>query len=164
MAGMDNSDYTDRSSLSGKHSSHYAALVLFQDATVSTPQQKPPVSSTGVSRDDPILQTKLPCQEVPAHNKPVVRPSLPPDMILNPEHKQAELLDMQGARTTSSKREFAISLIRRGAATEDPLIWAGVHAHGVHVCWFSTSHTQPNHGTCYSQALLEELPECPQTT
>ena len=35
MAGIDNSDYVDRSSLSDTDSSHYAALVLFQDSTVN---------------------------------------------------------------------------------------------------------------------------------
>ena len=74
MAGMDNSDYADKSSLSGTKGSHYAALVLFQDATVNRPLHKPPVSTTGLSRSDPIMRTRLPCQEVPHHAKPVCSP------------------------------------------------------------------------------------------
>ncbi|KAH3861172.1 hypothetical protein DPMN_024100 [Dreissena polymorpha] len=42
MAGMDNSDYADKSSISGTEGSHYAALVIFQDATVNRPLSKPP--------------------------------------------------------------------------------------------------------------------------
>ncbi len=127
MAGMDNSDYADKSSLSGTESSHYAALVLFQDATVSRPLHKPPVSSTGLSHNDSILQRSLPCQEVPAHVKPVVRPVLPPDMMLHPENKQAMLLDMQTAKNKAAKTEFLISLICLGESVEDPHIWAAVH-------------------------------------
>ncbi len=104
MAGMDNSDYADKSSLSGTESSHYAASVLFQDATINMPLHKPSVSSTGLSHANPILRTKLPCQEVPPHAKPVVRPTLPPDMLLHPENKQAMLLDMQTARSVAAKR------------------------------------------------------------
>ena len=49
MAGMDNSDYADKLSLSGTQGSHYAALVLFQDVKINRPLHKPPVSSTGLS-------------------------------------------------------------------------------------------------------------------
>ncbi|KAL8619946.1 hypothetical protein ACOMHN_015228 [Nucella lapillus] len=128
MGGMDNSDYADKSSLSGTESSHYAALVLFQDATVSNPLQKPSVSSTGLSRAEPVLQTKLPCQEVSPHAKPAFRPALPLDMLLHPENKEMTLLDMQTARNVANKREFLISLIRLGDSEGDPpQIWAAVH-------------------------------------
>ncbi len=127
MAGMDNSDYADKSSLSGTESSHYAALVLFQDATVNKPLFKPPVSSTGLSRTKPILKSKLPCQEVPHHAKPVVRPTLPQDMLLHPENEQVTILDMKTARTKATKQDFLISLIRLGASPKDPHIWAAVH-------------------------------------
>ena len=40
MGGMDNADYNDRSSLSGKESQHYAAMVLFQDSTEKPPLKK----------------------------------------------------------------------------------------------------------------------------
>lgn len=127
MAGMDNSDYADKSSLSGTEGSHYAALVLFQDATVNRPLNKPPVSTTGLTCADPKLRTKLPCQEVPPHVKPVNRPALPPDMLLHPENRQAMLLDMQTARSVAAKREFLISLIRLGISARDPHIWAAIH-------------------------------------
>ena len=128
MAGMDNSDYADKSSLSGTEGSHYAALVLFQDATLNKPLHKPPVSSTGLSYSDSILQNTLPCQEVPPHAKPVVRPTLPPDMLLHPETNQATLLDMETARSVALKREFLISLICLGLPAGEPHIWAAVHA------------------------------------
>ena len=102
MAGMDNSDYADKSSLSGTEGSHYAALVLIQDATVNRPLHKPHVSSTGLSFADSILQKRLSCQEVPTHSKPVIRPTLPPDMLLHPENKQATLLDMEAARSVAA--------------------------------------------------------------
>ena len=46
MGGMDNSDYT------GKEDHHYAAMVVFQDATLSRPQRKPTVSYTCVEMLD----------------------------------------------------------------------------------------------------------------
>ncbi|KAH3755092.1 hypothetical protein DPMN_190245 [Dreissena polymorpha] len=42
MAGMDNSDYADLSSIFGTEVSHYAALVAFQDASVNKPLSKSP--------------------------------------------------------------------------------------------------------------------------
>ncbi|KAH3823382.1 hypothetical protein DPMN_125181 [Dreissena polymorpha] len=45
MAGMDNWDYTDKSSISGTEGLHYAALVVFQVATVNRSVSKPPVSN-----------------------------------------------------------------------------------------------------------------------
>ena len=127
MAGMDNSDYADKSSISGTEGSHYAALVLFQDATVNRPLSKPPVSNTGISRAHPILKKKLPCQEVPPHFKPIVRPALSQDMLLHPETKQATLLDTKTARNVATKREFTISVLRNGSDIENPHIWAAVH-------------------------------------
>lgn len=127
MAGMDNSDYADKSSLSGTEGSHYAALVLFQDDTINRPRTKPSVSSTGLSSADSILKTKLPCQDIPPHVKPATRPTLPDDMIMHPENKQVSLLDMQTARNAALETEFLISLIRLGEADKRHHIWAAVH-------------------------------------
>ncbi|KAH3891046.1 hypothetical protein DPMN_015137 [Dreissena polymorpha] len=74
MARMDNSDYADKSSISGTEGSQYAALVVFKDATVYRPLSKPPVSNTEISPAHTILKTKLPCQDYPPHTKPLVRP------------------------------------------------------------------------------------------
>ncbi|KAH3734225.1 hypothetical protein DPMN_040664 [Dreissena polymorpha] len=116
MAGMDNSDYSDKSSISGTEGSHYAALVVFQDATVNRHQSKLTVSNTGISRAHPILKTKLPCQlEVPPHIKPIVRPALSQDMLLHPETKMATLFDTQTARNVVTKREFTLSVLRNGS-------------------------------------------------
>jgi len=80
---------------------------------------KSSVSNTGLSRADPILWTILPCQEVPPDVKPVVQPTLPPDMLLRPENKQAMLIAMPNARSLAAKFEFLISLILLGASAED---------------------------------------------
>ncbi|KAH3789794.1 hypothetical protein DPMN_167982 [Dreissena polymorpha] len=106
MAGMDNSDYADKSSISGTEGSNYAALVVFQDATVNRPNSKPTVFITVISRAHPILKTKLPCPEVPPHIKPIVRPALSQDMLLHPESKQDTLLDTQSARNVATNRDL----------------------------------------------------------
>ncbi|KAH3840203.1 hypothetical protein DPMN_113648 [Dreissena polymorpha] len=127
MVGLDNSDYADKSSISGTECSHYAALVVCQDATVNRPLTKPPVSNIGISRAHSILKTKLPCQEVPPYLKPIVRPALSQDMLLHPEAKQATLLDTQTARNVATKREFTLSVLRNGSDIDNPHIWAAVH-------------------------------------
>ena len=45
MGAFDNVDYSDKSSLAGTDSKHYASMVLFQDSS-ETPLNKPPVAST----------------------------------------------------------------------------------------------------------------------
>ena len=85
MAGMDYSDYADKSSLFGTRCSHYVAtvaLALFQDATLNMPLQKPPASSIGLNHTNPIMGRKSPCQEVHRHAKPVLRLNLPADRHL----------------------------------------------------------------------------------
>ena len=80
IGAMDNSDYADNSSLSGTHSKHYTAMLLFQEA-VNKPAAKPPISSAGLKPSQhPDLM--LPCQIVPHVMKPVIRPSLPADLTL----------------------------------------------------------------------------------
>ena len=59
IAGMDNSDYADKSSLSATQRSHYAALVLLQEAVINRPLHEPSVSSTGLSCCDSFLTKKL---------------------------------------------------------------------------------------------------------
>ena len=82
---MNYSDYADKSSLSGTRGSHYVAtvsLILFQDATLNMPLQKPPASSIGLNHTDAIMGRKSPCQEVHRHAKPVLRLTLPADRHL----------------------------------------------------------------------------------
>ena len=126
MGGTDNSNYHDRSSLSGTEGCNYAAMVLFQSA-IHSACRKPYVSETGITRDTIFNRNDLACQTVPPHNKPILRPKLPEDMYLHPENHQVECLDMEGSRLLSCKREFAINLVRCGMPTEDPLTWQGVH-------------------------------------
>ena len=85
MAGMEYSKYADKSSLFGTRGLHYAAtaaLVLFQDATLNMPLQKPPASSIGLNHTDPIIGRKSPCQDVHRHAKPVLRLTPPADRHL----------------------------------------------------------------------------------
>ena len=49
-------------------------------------------------------------------------------MILVPENKHRTELDMDGARETAEKRECLINLIRNETGSENPQIWAAVHA------------------------------------
>ena len=129
MGGMDNSDYADKSSLSGTEGSHYAAPVLFQDATINHPQRKPSVSSTGLHRSDPLRRTQLKCQEVPAYIKPFNQPALQNDMFLVPENSDVSLLDVTAARHKGSEREFLITLLRLGPDSHqhDTPTWAAIH-------------------------------------
>ncbi|KAH3868330.1 hypothetical protein DPMN_031473 [Dreissena polymorpha] len=113
-----NSDYADKSSISGTEGPNYAALVVFQDVAANMPLSKPPVSNTGISRAHQILKTKLPCQEVPPHIKPIVRPALSQDVLLHPETKQATLLGTQTAQNVATKREFTINVLRNGPEIE----------------------------------------------
>lgn len=125
MAGTDNSNYRDHSSLSGTKGCDYAAMVLFQQ--MSQPAgRKPPVSATGINRSNAYDKSVLPCQNVPPYEKPALRPSLPKDMVLVPDNAQVEHLDIQGARDTAAKHEFAISLARVGLDFQDPPTWQGV--------------------------------------
>ena len=126
MGGTDNSNYKDRSSISGTDGLNYGSSCLFR-WKVHPALRKPHVSETGLGRRDGPSENVLPCQMVPPYNKPAVRSSLPDDMALYPENRQVEHLDMDGARTLSKKREFAISLLRLGLAPEDRLLWQGVH-------------------------------------
>ena len=125
---LDNSNYLDRESLSGTEMKNYSSGALAQDATRSKPARKPPVSETGLKVSEPLLVDKLPCQKVPDHYKPCNKPSLPQDMILVPENKHRTELDMDGARETAEKRECLINLIRNGTGSENPQIWAALHA------------------------------------
>ena len=131
IGAMDNSDYADNSSLSGMHSKHYTAMVMFQEA-VNAPVSKPSVSSTGLSKSAKTLCQKLPCQIVPNHPKPVVRPSLPPDFPLR-ENMELGLCDPEEAAKNADDIEFVLSLVRSGlqhspmAAGELPT-WGGIHA------------------------------------
>ena len=127
MGGMDNSDYANRSSLSGTEGCHYAALVLFQDTTVTETQHKPSVSTTWLNYSDRNLQVRLPCQVVPPHVWPVVWPVLLPALILHPENKETISLDMSTACNRAEKTEFLIGLLCLGATEGDLHIWSAVH-------------------------------------
>ncbi len=63
ICAMDNADFSDKSSISGKESDHITMQVLYQE-TISPPNSKPPVSETNLERSKVCLPDKLPCQEV----------------------------------------------------------------------------------------------------
>ena len=79
MGGTDNSNYHDRSTLSGTEGCNYAAMVLFQTTTQPS-YRKPLVSETGITRGTVYDHSILPCQDVTPYEKPVLRPKLPENM------------------------------------------------------------------------------------
>ena len=119
MGAFDNADYSDKSSLAGTDSKHYASMVLFQDAS-EQPSAKPPVSSTN-ARSKVASATELPCQVVGPYAKPPVRPSLPANMLLTPENCNIIHLDTEVARNKAAKLEFCIHLVRTGLSQKSVL-------------------------------------------
>ena len=125
-------NYKDTSSLSGTNSRHYTASVLYQEA-VGDPIYKPLVSSTSISKSDKLSKDMLPCQVVPPHPKPVIRPTIPHDMILAENTNlliEGQILE---ALKESRRNEFLITFIRVGlphsrhTAGQLPP-WGGIHA------------------------------------
>ena len=53
----------------------------------------------------------FPCKEVPHHAKAAIRPSLPNDMLVCPEHVETRLLGADSARNKAQLKEFVISLV-----------------------------------------------------
>ena len=86
MGGTDNSNYSDRSSISGTDGLNYGSSCLFQ-WKVHSALRKPRLSETGLGRRYGPSEKVLPCQVVPPYKKPTVRPSLPDDMALYPENR-----------------------------------------------------------------------------
>ena len=131
IGAKDNSDYADKSSLSGTQSKHYTAMVQFQDAA-QKPGSKPPVSSTVLSKSSPVQRLKLPCQIAPIHHKPVYRPSLPSGFLTwencNIDHNRVEC-----AAREFEKVEFFVTLVRCGLPHSAAVVgelptWGGIHA------------------------------------
>ncbi len=129
---MDDSDYSDESSLSGTHSKHYTAMVLFQEK-VNAPAAKPKVFSTGLTQSSIPTGQKLSCQIVPHHAKGVVRPSLSPDFVLR-ENSNLGLCNPDQAAKDADKTEFVITLVRSELPNVmanlpgDLPTWGGIHA------------------------------------
>ena len=70
QVATDNSNYIDRSSLSGKEQKNYSASEVFQDATRSKTPRKPRVSETGLDpKCTPATREELPCQKVSKYIK-----------------------------------------------------------------------------------------------
>ena len=61
----------------------------------------------------------LPCQEVPYHLKPTIRPVLPPTFKVVEELNITDVIDSVSALNTANKREFIISLIRCGRTKDN---------------------------------------------
>ena len=132
FGAFDNEDFEDNSSVSGTHSKHYTAQVLYQETT-SPPKSKPPVSSTNLSKYVRPSKEKLSCQVVPTYHKPVVRPSLPQNFVLVENVNVDIVSEADGAVDRSVNTEFLISLIRCGLPHSAPAPgdlppWGGIHA------------------------------------
>jgi hypothetical protein len=110
IAAMDNSDYSDESSMSGTHSKHYTAMVLFQEK-VNPPVTKQNISSPGLLKSAIPNSQKLSCQIVPHYSKSVVRPSLPQDFAMR-ENSILELCNPDQAAKDANITEFFIKLLR----------------------------------------------------
>ena len=129
QVACDNSNYLDRSSLSGTDMKNYAASCLFQDKTKQISLKKPSVSSTNLNPRAPLIRSELECQKVQKYIKPKEKPALPERFMTVPEDRNPELLDMDGARRTAQEREFLISLLRLGLSkpSHNTPIWQAIH-------------------------------------
>lgn len=132
FGAFDNEDFEDNSSLSGTHSKHYTAQVLYQETTAPS-MSKPSVSSTNLSKYSHPLKEKLHCQVVPAYHKPMVKPTLPPNFKLVEDIHVDILSDAEEAVQQSANTEFLISLVRCGLPHSRPAPgelppWSGIHA------------------------------------
>lgn len=126
IGAFDNFDFEDSSSLSGKSSTHDTAMVLFQDIS-SSPVGKPDVSTTGLEKRSCKLKTKLSCQKLKFHPKPIVKPSLPDDFKVA-EDDGLYLSDT--ALKNAESREFFISFVRCGQPDNAGNLpcWGAFHA------------------------------------
>ena len=132
MATLDNSDYKDTSGLSGTNIRHYTASVLYQEA-IGNPTYKPLVSITSISKSNKLSKDMLPCQVVPPHPKPVIHPTINPDMLLAENTNlliEGQILE---ALKESRRNEFLITFIRVGLPHSRHTIgqlppWEGIHA------------------------------------
>ena len=113
FGAFDNEDFGDNSSISGTHSKHYTAQVLYQETT-SPSKSKTSVSSTNLSKYSHPSKAHLPCQVVSCYHKPVVKPSLPPNFTLVEDVNVDIVSDAEKAITYFVKTEFLISLVRCG--------------------------------------------------
>ena len=129
QVACDNSNYLDRSSLSGTEMLNYSASCMYQDKTKGIKLKKPSVSSTKLNPRAPLIRSELECQKVQKYIKPKEKPALPESFITVPEARQPELLDMDGARREAHEREFMISLVRVGLSepSHETPIWQAVH-------------------------------------
>jgi hypothetical protein len=131
---MDNSDYSDESSMSGTHSKHYTAMVLFQEK-VNPPVTKPNISSPGLLKSAIPNSQKLSCQIVPHYTKSVVRPSLSQDFAMR-ENSILELCnpDQAAKDANITEFEFFIKLLHSELPESMPNLpgelptWGGIHA------------------------------------
>lgn len=137
VGALDNFDFEDKSSISGKCSTHDTVMVLFQVVNNDETKTKPSVSSTGLERHCRTKDALLPCQQVALVSKPSVRPSLPDDFLVSDE------VPLHAA-TEADQREFLISLTRVGlpdGPSSDIPTWAPTTDESRFLaCYSITSH------------------------
>ena len=132
IGAMDNADFNDKSSISGMESDHVTMQVLFQE-TISPPSSKPPLSEMYLQKSKVCLPDKLPCQVVPYHPKPTIKPVLPLNFKVLEELNTTDVIDPISALNKADKQEFIISFIRCGLPKNDMEsgtvpTWSGSHA------------------------------------
>ena len=78
---FNNFDYADRSSLSGTHSNHDTAVVMFQVKPDIIPS-KPNVTAMNLPNSTEHFRNEPPCQRLRNYNKPKSSANLPPNFSL----------------------------------------------------------------------------------
>ena len=128
LGAVDDFNFQDRSSISGKSSTHDTAMVLFQDVS-SSAQGKPNVSATGLDKRSCKLKTKLPCQKLKFHPKPIARPDLPDDF--NVAENEGLILSDSSLKCAKDTQFFTcISYVRNGQPEQEYGLpcWGAFHA------------------------------------
>ena len=123
---FDNFDHADRSSLSGTHSDHDTAVVMFQVKQDIIPS-KPNVTAMNLPNSTEHFRNEPPCQWLSNYNKSKSSANLPPNFSVDEDFYQNE-----EPQKDHHNKEFILSLIKKGLNEEQESIpspsWAASHA------------------------------------
>ena len=123
---FDNFDHADCSSMSGTHSDHDTAVVMFQVKPDIIPS-KPNVTAMNLPNSTQHFRNEPPCQLLRNYNKPKSSANLPPNFSVDEDLYQNEELQKD-----HHNKEFILSLIKTGLIEEQESIpsssWASCRA------------------------------------
>ena len=126
ICSFDNFDHADRSSLSGTHSDHDTAVVMFQVKPDIIPL-KPNVTAMNLPNSTQHFRNEPPCQLFRNYNKPKSSANLTQSFSVDEDLYQNEELQKD-----NHKKEFILCLIKTGLIEEQESIpspsWAGCRA------------------------------------